>query len=86
MEATGRTVHRAEGPTVLRDITMQIPVGKLLVVVGDVGAGKSSLLAAMLSEMHVMGVRCAWLFCSTPLPSRGGFPHCRTPFLLNVQL
>ncbi|MDP2439862.1 MAG: ABC transporter transmembrane domain-containing protein, partial [archaeon] len=37
---------------VLRDITLSVPKGALLVVVGSVGAGKSSLLAALLGEMH----------------------------------
>lgn len=33
-------------------INLQIPSGKLVAVVGSVGAGKSSLLAAILGEME----------------------------------
>ena len=32
---------------------MRVPVGKLVAVVGQVGAGKSSLISAILGEMHV---------------------------------
>ena len=35
----------------LRDLTLQLPRGKLSLVVGAVGAGKSSVLAACLGEM-----------------------------------
>ncbi|KAK3802036.1 hypothetical protein RRG08_064629 [Elysia crispata] len=37
---------------VLQNITMSIPRGKLVAVVGPVGAGKSSLLSAALGEME----------------------------------
>ncbi|XP_067674526.1 multidrug resistance-associated protein 1-like [Haliotis asinina] len=36
----------------LRKIDLQIPEGKLVAVVGQVGAGKSSLISAMLGEME----------------------------------
>lgn len=39
--------------TVLHDVTINIPKGKLVCVVGRVGSGKSSLLAALLGEMRV---------------------------------
>jgi ABC-type transport system involved in cytochrome bd biosynthesis fused ATPase/permease subunit len=38
-------------PSVLHDITLYIPRGKLTIVCGAVGAGKSSLLAGLLGEM-----------------------------------
>jgi ABC-type uncharacterized transport system ATPase component len=34
-----------------RSINLEIPEGSLVAVVGSVGSGKSSLLAAMLGEM-----------------------------------
>ncbi|KAK3802039.1 hypothetical protein RRG08_064632 [Elysia crispata] len=37
---------------VLQNITMKIPRGKLTAIVGPVGAGKSSLISAMLREME----------------------------------
>ncbi|XP_012941006.1 multidrug resistance-associated protein 1 [Aplysia californica] len=40
------------GPTTLKSINMEVPQGKLVAVVGTVGCGKSSLLAALLGEMH----------------------------------
>ena len=34
-------------------ISVRVPAGKLVAVVGQVGVGKSSLISAMLGEMHV---------------------------------
>eukprot|EP00095_Tigriopus_kingsejongensis_P005628 maker-scaffold335_size202896-snap-gene-1.27 protein:Tk05628 transcript:maker-scaffold335_size202896-snap-gene-1.27-mRNA-1 annotation:"multidrug resistance-associated protein 1 isoform x3" len=39
-------------PTVLHDITLEIPKGSLTAVVGTVGSGKSSLISALLGEME----------------------------------
>jgi ATP-binding cassette subfamily C (CFTR/MRP) protein 1 len=36
----------------LNDISVSVPRGKLVAVVGKVGAGKSSLVSAILGEMH----------------------------------
>ena len=33
-------------------VNLQIPVGRLVAVVGQVGAGKSSLIAAVIGDMH----------------------------------
>ena len=41
----------APGAPVLSDVTLQLPRGSLSLVVGAVGAGKSSLLSACLGEM-----------------------------------
>ena len=38
----------------------QVIAGELLVVVGQVGAGKSSLLSAMLGEMRLQQVSGVW--------------------------
>ena len=44
-------------PAVLNNIQLQIPSGKLIAVIGQVGSGKSSLLSAFLGEMEkVSGV------------------------------
>lgn len=37
---------------VLKDINLEVKPGKLIAVVGQVGAGKSSLISAMLGEME----------------------------------
>jgi len=39
----------------LHDLNLRIPTGKLVAVVGQVGSGKSSLLAALLGEMTKVG-------------------------------
>ena len=41
-------------PEVLKDITLDVPKGSLTAVVGTVGSGKSSLLSAILGELHKM--------------------------------
>src|SRR5699024_2638890 len=38
--------------TVLKDINLAIPKGSLVAVVGHVGAGKSSLISAILGDME----------------------------------
>ena len=44
-------------PIILHDLTLNIRPGELVIVVGSVGCGKSSLLAALLGEMNcVAGV------------------------------
>ena len=37
---------------VLKDINMEVKTGKLVAVVGQVGAGKTSLISALLGEME----------------------------------
>ncbi|GLC35697.1 hypothetical protein PLESTB_000485000 [Pleodorina starrii] len=42
----------AAGEAVLRGVSLEVRRGQLVMVVGQVGSGKSSLLAALLGEMH----------------------------------
>uniref|UniRef100_A0A2C9M9V2 ABC-type glutathione-S-conjugate transporter n=1 Tax=Biomphalaria glabrata TaxID=6526 RepID=A0A2C9M9V2_BIOGL len=42
------------GPCILKSINLEVTPGELIAVVGSVGCGKSSLLAAMLGEMHTL--------------------------------
>ncbi len=42
-----------EGP-VLSDLTLTLPRGKLIVLVGEVGTGKTSLLCALMGELSVV--------------------------------
>lgn len=41
-----------QGPPVLHGINVVVQVGSLVAVVGPIGSGKSSLLAALLGEME----------------------------------
>jgi ABC-type multidrug transport system fused ATPase/permease subunit len=52
-----RVVHadfawESSGPATLRDLTLSVEPGQFVAIVGTVGAGKSSLLSAVLGEMH----------------------------------
>ncbi|KNC52272.1 uncharacterized protein AMSG_01099 [Thecamonas trahens ATCC 50062] len=46
----------ASGPTLpaLRNINFELPRGSLVMIVGPVGSGKSSLVAALLGEIHIV--------------------------------
>ena len=59
--------------------SLQVGGGELLVVVGSVGAGKSSLLSAMLGEMQLQQVHRTWLRV-VDTRQRGSF--VRMPFPL----
>jgi ABC-type cobalamin/Fe3+-siderophores transport system ATPase subunit len=50
--------QRGEAP-LLRGVSLAVPRGALVVVVGAVGSGKSSLLAALLGEMVALDGRVA---------------------------
>lgn len=52
MQGTYAWDKSPESNPTLSEITLSIPKGALCIVVGTVGSGKSSLLAAMLGEMH----------------------------------
>eukprot|EP00928_Gymnodinium_smaydae_P041463 TRINITY_DN2805_c0_g2_i1.p1 TRINITY_DN2805_c0_g2~~TRINITY_DN2805_c0_g2_i1.p1 ORF type:complete len:1130 (-),score=112.85 TRINITY_DN2805_c0_g2_i1:510-3863(-) len=47
-------LQSAQLPT-LRNITMELPRGELWAIVGEIGSGKSSILAAILGEIGVTG-------------------------------
>jgi ABC-type multidrug transport system fused ATPase/permease subunit len=42
-----------ENELILRDITLRIPKGKLVFIVGPVGSGKSTLLSTLLGETYI---------------------------------
>jgi ABC-type Mn2+/Zn2+ transport system ATPase subunit len=52
MQGTYAWEKDPESAPTLCDITLSVPKGALCIVVGMVGSGKSSLLAAILGEMH----------------------------------
>ncbi|KAL5265524.1 hypothetical protein ACHWQZ_G006296 [Mnemiopsis leidyi] len=47
-------------PKVLSDINIKIPKGKLTIIIGSPGSGKTSLLSALLGEMHNMVGEVVW--------------------------
>ncbi|KAF4526522.1 hypothetical protein B566_EDAN005889 [Ephemera danica] len=51
------TFSWGEGPEVLNDVTIRVKPGTLVAVVGAVGCGKSSLLSAIIGDMHKLGGR-----------------------------
>ena len=70
---SGTFAWESEGEPALRSVNLEVLSGQLLMVVGEVGSGKSSLLSALLGEMkvwsgnvHVAGARAAM----TRIPSR----------------
>ncbi|GFT24066.1 ATP-binding cassette sub-family C member 8 [Trichonephila clavipes] len=64
----------------LRDINVQIPAGKLTIIVGNIGSGKSSLLSAILGELNVISGSINWN--SSPLVAY--VPQ--KPWLMNATL
>lgn len=44
-----------KNPPTLADVTLSVAPGSLVMVVGEVGSGKSSLLAAVLGEIRQTG-------------------------------
>lgn len=55
----GASFRWSEGSEALHDITFEVPKAKLVAVVGGVGSGKSSLLAAFLGDMERVKGRVA---------------------------
>lgn len=50
----GSFAWSAEADPVLHGVDLEVLEGQLLMVVGEVGCGKSSLLSALLGEMNVL--------------------------------
>ncbi|PVD32870.1 hypothetical protein C0Q70_08317 [Pomacea canaliculata] len=65
---------------VLKEINLKIPMGKLTMIVGQVGSGKSSLLSALLGEMITLSGAVEW---SSDV--RVAYVS-QTPWLLNATL
>ena len=59
LEITGGN-YRWLDQQILFDINVKIPKGKLTIIVGSVGSGKSSLLWAMLGEMNIISEQPAY--------------------------
>ncbi|GAA6024113.1 hypothetical protein JCM10207_003170 [Rhodosporidiobolus poonsookiae] len=76
-EFTWAALHDST-PSTLEDITLSVKKGKLIAVVGQVGSGKSSLLSAILGEMHKL---------AGAVHLRGTVAYCaQTPWILNATV
>ncbi len=54
IRAAGEEEERREAHSMLRDATLDFPIGKLSVITGKTGSGKSLLLAALLGEVKLL--------------------------------
>ena len=67
-------------PPTLSNISLKIPSGSLVGVVGPVGSGKSSLLAALAGEMETVEGSCS-------VDTSKGVAYCaQVPWVLNATL
>lgn len=72
---------RQDPVATLHNLTLSIPKGKLTVVAGSVGSGKSSLLSALLGEME------SWSGTVSLSESRSSIAYAaQQPFILNATL
>uniref|UniRef100_A0A8C4DJG2 ATP-binding cassette, sub-family C (CFTR/MRP), member 8 n=1 Tax=Dicentrarchus labrax TaxID=13489 RepID=A0A8C4DJG2_DICLA len=70
-----------DGPPTLSNVDIKIPIGKLTMIVGQVGCGKSSLLLAALGEMQKVSGTVTWN------RKRGAVAYAsQKPWLLNATL
>lgn len=81
----------ASPPPCLRELRLSLPKGRLTCVVGEVGSGKSSLLAALLGELHLLpgggGVKVARDLRTVPAAATGGLGRgvgyvAQAPFIM----
>jgi ATP-binding cassette subfamily C (CFTR/MRP) protein 1 len=82
-------VGSAEQQLCLRGIDVELPRGKLTAVVGPVGAGKSSLLAALLGELELVqlsGKPRAAVEWRGLAPQRAVAYVAQSPFLLQASV
>uniref|UniRef100_A0AAQ4Q825 ATP-binding cassette, sub-family C (CFTR/MRP), member 8 n=1 Tax=Gasterosteus aculeatus aculeatus TaxID=481459 RepID=A0AAQ4Q825_GASAC len=86
-----------DGPPTLSNVDIKIPFGKLTMIVGQVGCGKSSLLLAALGEMQRVSGVVAWnrwlierhsfVCLKTSGRKRGAVGYAsQKPWLLNATL
>eukprot|EP00166_Cyanidium_caldarium_P005841 ctg_740.g176 len=74
-------------PIILHDICLRIHRGELVMVMGDVGSGKSSLLQALLGEMYAIPTGAA--AASPPLPYLHGDSVAyapQEPYIVNASV
>uniref|UniRef100_A0A8C6Q0C0 ATP-binding cassette, sub-family C (CFTR/MRP), member 8 n=1 Tax=Nothobranchius furzeri TaxID=105023 RepID=A0A8C6Q0C0_NOTFU len=101
LQITGGYFTWTDGPPTLSNVDIKIPFGKLTMIVGQVGCGKSSLLLAALGEMQRISGTVIWnrsassscFFdnsgCVVNLPGRKRGPVAyasQKPWLLNTSV
>lgn len=71
----------------LRDVTVNFPAGQLTTVVGAVGAGKSSLLQALLGEMTPHGALADPEDSSSSVGVCGSVAYCaQSAWIMNASV
>uniref|UniRef100_A0A673B7T4 ATP-binding cassette, sub-family C (CFTR/MRP), member 8 n=1 Tax=Sphaeramia orbicularis TaxID=375764 RepID=A0A673B7T4_9TELE len=83
-----------DGPPTLSNVDIKIPFGKLTMIVGQVGCGKSSLLLAALGEMQRISGQVTWnsptdrdAASDGDIRKRGAVAYAsQKPWLLNASL
>lgn len=71
--------YKIDGDPTLRDINMSVPVASFTAIVGKVGTGKTTLLQALLGELHTTG--------SLKRSCKGGIAYCgQSPWLVNLTI
>jgi len=65
-----------EDAPVLKNINISIKPGKLIAVVGQVGAGKSSLVSALLGEMEKISGRVSTIGKIAYVPQQAWIQNC----------
>ena len=77
-QLTNKAIHT------LRNVTMSVKKGELVAVVGTVGSGKSSLLSAILGEMHLRGGSLTIAMNNSALPT---VAYCdQRPWIVNATV
>ena len=66
----------------LRGLSLEIPTGQFVTVIGSNGAGKSTFLNAVSGDLSVASISTAWTSPASPCGrARAAWPACsRTPW------
>uniref|UniRef100_A0A8C6VZN8 ATP-binding cassette, sub-family C (CFTR/MRP), member 8 n=1 Tax=Nothobranchius furzeri TaxID=105023 RepID=A0A8C6VZN8_NOTFU len=97
IKITGGYFTWTDGPPTLSNVDIKIPFGKLTMIVGQVGCGKSSLLLAALGEMQRISGTVIWNRSASPtdkdaasdtdIRKRGPVAYAsQKPWLLNTSV
>uniref|UniRef100_A0A8C6Q247 ATP-binding cassette, sub-family C (CFTR/MRP), member 8 n=1 Tax=Nothobranchius furzeri TaxID=105023 RepID=A0A8C6Q247_NOTFU len=79
LQITGGYFTWTDGPPTLSNVDIKIPFGKLTMIVGQVGCGKSSLLLAALGEMQRISGTVIWNRSASLNVKHNPSQRCRGP-------